>query len=336
MVLSFAIVSDSVKKTLGGIENHSYILYNLLYAHGYEVSMIDYRQLRTKKVRDFDIVIIEGIHRSKLLKILTMRKRNTIILFTHGSFYLNSPLRKGLRKYDLTKHQAFKLLFDKVLMKMILNKFDNIITLSGAESRDLSTLFGIEAGKLSDLEVFSDELDEQYPLAKNEPKFRYREYLCYVGRLDYRKNLTSLLEASRRLDIPLFIAGQDQGVLPELQMYCKVNNFNKFLYLGKISKEEKIMLMRNSLLIVIPSFFEGMPLTAVEGIKLGKNVVMTCNSYMGKHPCVHLSEPDPDSLVSAIKKSLNFGNCSAGFISNEEIFYRFINVVNRVLNKKLR
>ncbi len=331
---NFSVISDPAEKIMGGIENHANILIRLLSNHGYDVTPIDYHKLFSKKTEDFDVVIIEGIHRLELLKIIPLRKKNTKILFTHGSFFLNSSERKELRKYDSTKHRTLKFLFDKIFMKFILNKFDKIITLSEGESRDIATLFALNPDKLSELEVFYDEFNEQFSFENDLLKHRFSEYLCYVGRLDYRKNLLSLLEASRSLDIPLLIAGQDQGVLSKLQEYCKINGFNKFLYLGRVSREEKMVLMKNSSLIVIPSFFEGFPLTAAEGLKLGKRVVMTCNSYMGDHPCIHTTQPDTESLVIAIRESLASKGCKAEFISNEEIFCKFLETVDKILNEE--
>ena len=331
---NFAIISDCVKKTMGGIENHASILTYLLKSHGYAVTPIDYQKLRPRQIKGFDVVVIEGIHRLELMKIMMAKKKNDMILFTHGSFYLNSPERKELRMFDSSRHKTMKLMFDKIFMKVILNKFDKIITLSEPESKDIATLFGLNPEKFSPLEVFSDEISEESTSENNIPKYFFSEYLCYVGRLDSRKNLLSLLEASRSLDMPLLVAGQDQGILSELQDYCRANGFNKFQYLGIVSRNEKMALIKNSSLLVIPSFFEGTPATAIEGLKLGKIVVMTCNSYMPEHPCIHTTQPDSQSLIIAIKESLVSKGCSEGFISNEEIIGKFLEIIDKVQYKK--
>lgn len=332
MEVRLAVVSDPVEKTMGGIENHARILSDLLSGHGFKVTMIEYDRLRIKDTENYDAVIIEGIHRMKLLKAIFMRKKCAMLLFTHGSYFLMSPKRRGLRQFDSTRGFAFKSLFDRLFMKKILKKFDKVFTLADDESEDLSKLFGIDPDKFSSLVVFSDEIDEE-PKAEEEGRCLEEKYVCYVGRLDRRKNLISLLKACHQLDIPLLVAGQDQGVLMELQTYCNENGFDRFHYLGKVSKNDKIVLMKNSCLVVIPSFFEGTPLTAIEAIKLGKKVVMTCNSYMSKHSCITFSKTDPDSLASAISEALKSGGCNTEFISNGAIFDRFLQILCNLIDQ---
>lgn len=333
METRFAVVSDPVRKAMGGIENHARILCNLLSNHGYNVTIIEYDKLRIGDIKDYDVVVIEGIHRKTLLKTILMRKRSRMLLFTHGSFYLTSEERKDLRKFDSSKEFFFKIIFDKIFIKTIFKRFDKIITLSDSESRDLLKQFAISPEKLSSLEVFSDETDKE---AKTQEDMRYgrKEYVCYVGRLDYRKNLISLLMACHKLDLPLLVAGQDQGVLAELESYCRENAYNKFHYLGIISKNDKITLIKNSLIVAIPSFFEGTPLVAIEALKLGKNVIMTCNSYMIEHPCITFSKTDSDSLAHCIRGAMKSKGCDTGFISNGEILKKFIEIVNTVSSKK--
>lgn len=335
MVLKFLIVSDSEKEVLGGIENHSKILRELLFEHGYNVTWLNYKNTKTKLFKNIDIIVYEGIHRMKLLQLLLHKKRNVMILFTHGSFYLESKERRFLRKYDSTKHQLLKIIFDRIFMKAILNKFDRIVTLSNSESKDISDLFNLEKSKLHYLDVFSDEIEKDDNLLEiNDNYFIKKKYICYIGRLDYRKNLISLLQACVILDLTLIIAGQDQGMLSELKKYSELHKFDKFNYVGIISKEEKLLLIKNSLLVVIPSFFEGTPVTAKEALKLGKKVVMTKNSYMDDSPCICKVNPDTDSIVCAINESLDSNICDGQFVSNKELFTKFINLIGTPMTAK--
>ena len=72
---NFAIISDSIKKTMGVIENHASILTYLLKSHGYAVTPMDYQKLRPRQIKGFDVVVIEGIHRLELMKIMMAKKR---------------------------------------------------------------------------------------------------------------------------------------------------------------------------------------------------------------------------------------------------------------------
>lgn len=334
MNFKFLIVSDSESAMLGGIENHAKILREFLLNHGFYANWLNYKHIKIQLLFNYDIVVFEGIHRMKMLRLLFYKKRKGMILFTHGSFYLNSNKRRYLRKYDSTKHQTSKIVFDKLFMKAILNRFERVITLSNYESRDISDLFKTEPSRLRALEVFSDEFQDHDLSEAITTSFPYQEYICYVGRLDYRKNLMSLIRACLVLNMPLVIAGQDQGMLSALKKYSESESFDKFHYVGKISKEEKLLLLKNSSLVVIPSFFEGVPATAIEARKLRKKVVMTINSYMEDSPCIRKVNPDTDSLINAIKESLDSNTCTDKIISNDEIFTKFIGIVTEIVNLK--
>ena len=329
---SFVIVADPLARTKGGIENHADILMNLLRIHGYEVSFHNYKKFKNKDLKKSDVLIVEGIHRFNLLKILFLRSKGAKILFTHGSFYLWADERRYLWKIGGERYLLFKRTFDKIIMRKILMHFDLIVTLSSKETKDISDFFRIRSNNFVELEVFSDEPLLNSDQCNTTESFRYN-FLCFIGRLDKRKNLIELLMAAHKLNMNLVVAGQDHGTLDELNDYCIKNNFTKFQYLGVIDNATKFSLIRSSSLVVIPSFFEGMPLLAVEALKMGKSTVLTKNSYMAPHPCIELTDYDSDSLVRAIRHKLDSNSCNLGFISNEECFEKFLSSLPSNVNR---
>ncbi len=333
MHMSYAIVADSFEETKGGIENHARILSELLISHGNKVEILDYRGKWFKSIKNHEIVIIEGIHRIQLLRLAFTKFNGILFLFTHGSFYLLDNRRRDLRRRSKTKYLTFKRIFDRIFMRRILNVFQKIFTLSNTETEDLSKMFIIGKEKISELEVFSDESEggtNNYHILQS----RQDSFLCYIGRVDARKNLISLLMAAIKLDIKLVVAGQDQGSVRELISFCKRKNFKKFSYLGIVSKEKKLELLRSAALIVIPSFFEGTPLLAVEAIKQGKNVVMTKNSYMPHNQCIFFTAVDVRSLTNAIKLALSGPGCLPDFPTNAQVYLKFLEVLKREYDER--
>ena len=134
METRFAVVSDPVRKAMGGVENHARILCNLLSSHGYNVTIIEYDKLRIGDIKDYDVVVIEGIHRKTLLKTILMRKRSRMLLFTHGSFYLMSEERRDLRKFDSSEKTSrddnFSGLIANCFKRSLDSESDSVIILS--------------------------------------------------------------------------------------------------------------------------------------------------------------------------------------------------------------
>ncbi|MEM3489784.1 MAG: glycosyltransferase family 4 protein [Nitrososphaerota archaeon] len=330
--MRFVVVADSFEKVKGGIENQARILFNLISSTSHKVVFIDYSELNKNTFSKGDVVIIEGIHRPKLFKLLFYRTPCYKIIFTHGSFYAWTDHPRVSFKGSGTNFLKIKRVFDLLFMKRILNKFDMIVTLSMRESADLAKMFGIVQQKFFSLGNFSDEPPSsgEQDKVKDLPS---GDYACYVGRLDERKNLIELLKAAAQQDIDVVMAGQDQGMLNKLLNYCETHNFKKFHYEGVVDEATKFRIIQNSRFAVIPSFFEGLPTFAIEAIKCKKNVIVTKNCYMDPHPCVIFTETNFEAISIAIEKALVKTPCNIGYDSNNSLFERFLKTVEENVSK---
>lgn len=325
--MKFKIISDSFEMVKGGIEKQAEILNYLLHTNGYDSELISFSEFRFREVTQEDILIIEGIHRSFLLKLLFHRNRNRIVLFTHGSFYLWSDEGRRFIKSSETPFPKLKRMFDILFMKNILVRINLIVTLSVRESVDISNLFSSKSLNFYDLGNFSDEPDStKYDLPKDLETLKGR-YICYIGRLEKRKNPVALVEAAIKLDTPVVFAGQDQGELIKLRNFCSKNNFNKLIYLGIVSKEMKFALIKYSNFIVIPSFFEGLPTVALEAIKIHKRVILTKYCYMNPHPCISFVDPSSEDILREIQALKGKSICATGYTNNTVILKNFLNII---------
>jgi hypothetical protein len=55
---------------------------------------------------------------------------------------------------------------------------------------------------------------------------------------------------------------------------------------------------------------------------------------MNEHPCITFSKTDSDSLAYAIREAMKSKGCDTGFISNEEILEKFLQIVDTVTSQK--
>ncbi|MEM0135799.1 MAG: glycosyltransferase family 4 protein [Thermoplasmatales archaeon] len=325
--MKIALIADSFEKVKGGIEKQAEILFRLLSTSSHQVVFVEYNNLNRLIFSKNDVIVIEGIHRLKLFKILFYRKSCYNIIFTHGSFFTWTKHPNISVKGKGTNYLRIKRIFDLFFMKRILSKFDLIVTLSESESKDLLKLFKIAPQKVYALGNFSDEprMSGMQDTAIDLPN---SDYVCYVGRLDERKNLIELLKATAYQNLHLVIAGQDQGMLIKLLDYCKVNNFKHFHYEGLVDESAKFKIIQNSRFAAVPSLFEGLPTFAIEALKSKKNVIVTQNCYMDPHPCVIFTGPNWEDISVAIEKARLKTGCDGGYESNQHVFERFIKIVD--------
>ena len=140
------------------------------------------------------------------------------------------------------------------------------------------------------------------------------EVILFVGTIETRKNVTSLLEAYARLislhprTPDLILAGRagtgSDAVLDRL----KAAPFaGKVRHLGYVSDAQREQLFRQAAMVVMPSLDEGFGMPALEAMTLGVPVVA---ANRGALPEVVgdaglLVEPDADALANAMKRILD-------------------------------
>ena len=181
------VISDNVDKIKGGIENHAKILSSELEKNGFTVFKIDYSKFKLIRFREDSVIIVEGIHRYRLLKMmLTLMispRKLKLYIFTHGSFYYHLH-SKELKKFGYRDNKYFiKRIFDVIFMKRILSRFNKIIVLSEKEKSDIIEIFRLDSSKIVPLPVYSDEFEN---IKENKSKYG-DNYICYIGRIDRRK-----------------------------------------------------------------------------------------------------------------------------------------------------
>jgi glycosyltransferase involved in cell wall biosynthesis len=118
--------------------------------------------------------------------------------------------------------------------------------------------------KSSHLYNFSNSLENGRKVIKGN-------YLFYYGRLSKEKGILNLINAVKRTNSKLKIAGD--GPQKELVLN-EIKGFTNIEYVGFKSGDELIDLIINSSFVVVPSeWYENNPMTIVESFILGKPVI---------------------------------------------------------------
>jgi glycosyltransferase involved in cell wall biosynthesis len=107
-----------------------------------------------------------------------------------------------------------------------------------------------------------------------KPRIEPGNFVIFVGRLSKEKGLATLLEAWKEIEnIPLNIIG-DGPIRDNVLANIEKNRIKSVSYVGRVSHDEVIEFIKNSILMVFPSeWYEGFPMTLVEAYACGKPVV---------------------------------------------------------------
>lgn len=95
-------------------------------------------------------------------------------------------------------------------------------------------------------------------------------FALFAGRLVVEKGIKTLLRAWERLDIPLPLKIAGDGPLAGYVASVVAKTNRRIEWLGRQTKEEVLALMRDAMLMVVPSeWYEGSPMVIAEGFAVG-------------------------------------------------------------------
>lgn len=171
-----------------------------------------------------------------------------------------------------------------------INSAEKVITVSEHSKMDIIKYYKLEENNIF---ICSPSIDfNSYYLKENELvvdtliKFNISsEYLLYIGTVEPRKNLITLLEAYKEivnekvLDCKLVICGKTGWLTDEVNTYIKEYNLqNNIIFTGYVSQEEKVHLLKKAKLFIFPSKYEGFGMPLLEAMVTGVPIIASNNS----------------------------------------------------------
>lgn len=187
-------------------------------------------------------------------------------------FCHNTDLRQ-MQKTDL----------EREFIRREIGKLDHIFVPQRAQEEGVLALYPVDKEKIT--RVGMGYNNQIFHLAEESCDKEGVTSLVFAGKIAEKKGVKSLLRAmallgdEKELDmnrVQLLLAGST-GNEEEYQMIeglagrcpCKVK------FLGRLSQSELARVYQQSNIFVLPSFFEGIPLTVIEALACGDRVVMT-------------------------------------------------------------
>jgi glycosyltransferase involved in cell wall biosynthesis len=205
----------------------------------------------------------------------------------HASNQIRFP-PKGLKLtatvYDMTCrllpefHTTANILADESLAKNVLSKADRLIAISENSRQDAARLLRLDPQRI---EVIYPGVPEVYFGAQARPS--ERPYLLYLGTIEPRKNVDTLLDAwegSRlRSDFDLVIVGSN-GWSSEHTLARLAARPLGVRYLGYVPEDELPGLMAGARAFVYPSLYEGFGLPVAQAMAAGVPVITSNTSCL--------------------------------------------------------
>lgn len=211
----------------------------------------------------------------------TVQTVHDVSIFSHPEWYPS----KWLSRHTL----SWKTLFPSSIRRV-----DRVIALSRWLAGDLQNLFHLSPERIT---VIPGGFDLSGPHATtNHPQFdalaqKYAlepRYLLFVGTIEPRKNLKTLVKAFERIlkvypektkGLQLVVAGKSAHGLSQLQREIETVNkrhgMDVMKYIGYVLHEEKVCLLKHSVGFVSVSQYEGFGMPAIEAMGLGCPVLVS-------------------------------------------------------------
>ncbi|MDB9932395.1 MAG: glycosyltransferase family 1 protein [Flavobacteriales bacterium] len=313
---------DLVRGILEQAKENDYFLYTT----GGEID------LKTKFLKDHpnaEIVYPSGLYKKmksywRSVKLERELIKNGVEVYHGLSHEIPRKNKLSKIKYVVTIHDLIFLRFpenyNRIDRKIYKKKVeyacktaDKIIAISEQTKRDLMEFLNVPENKIeviyqSCATSFHHISDYRYrDLIKN--KYNLPEnYILYVGTIEKRKNLATLIEAIGKSNtkLPLVAVGKQTDYTKEVMaMVDKYNLGNQVALLQNVSFLDLPSIYQSANLFVYPSFFEGFGIPVLEALYSKTPVIAaigSCLEEAGGPNSIYIDPKNSDELASAIDR----------------------------------
>ena len=242
-----------------------------------------------------------------------IRHHRKMVVHVHGGLFLTAP------KIPFYLMHIMRWVFGQKLPFIVLSDMERGILVERFGAKEVYSL--PNCVDLKDAEAYAkeneeaslseDNLRDTNMASTHHQALRQPLRIGYLGRLEPTKGMTELLIACQRLKkkglpFQLVIAGKEQTegeYLPQFDQWLG----DSFEYVGLVSGQTKCDFLRSLDAFVLPTYFEGLPMSLLESMSYGKAPIVT---PVGSIPQVvkdgengiFVKDHDVDSIVDAIKR----------------------------------
>jgi glycosyltransferase involved in cell wall biosynthesis len=212
--------------------------------------------------------------------------------------FLNSKVKKILTIHDLTPllypytHKKYNVIIWNSTLQLIKNKIDMIITISQNTKNDCIKYLKIPENRIKVIYLAADKIYQPINNKHEIEEEIYKKYniqipfIIYVGTLEKRKNVSTLIKAFyrlKRIKIPhkLVIVGKKGWLYNDIFKTIESMKIQEdVIFTGYVPEEDLVKLYNLADLFVYPSYYEGFGLPPLEAMACGCPVITSNTSSL--------------------------------------------------------
>ncbi len=332
--MKIVMIADFMPR-INGLSNHVNTLSKKLIKQGHEVFIITFpNKNNIKKINEIQIIRPPGkdirylneltilLKGKKLLENL-IQKENIDIIHAHSIFPQGTIATQIGEKYNIPTYitchgidfyKFYKFPFFKQHIQRVLNKADNILAVSQELADEINQTGVKNIQKKTSVHLNAVDI-HRFKEIPNKTK-KETPTVIFVGMLNKRKNLTTLLDAKKKshINYQLLIVG-DGPQKNKLKNKVQKENIKNVTFLGRRTDIENILPQTD--LFVLPSFSEGLSVALIEALACGLPVIGS--NIPGMKEAI---TPDVGLLINPHSSS-SIRDAIDKILTNEKLYNKF-------------
>src|SRR5258708_1436107 len=285
--MKIGIITDSIRQQPTGIGNYAKdITEKLIHYDNHNIySYIDYQENSFNNKKLIKITNPFKLWKTYLwYNYIPLKSKeiytDVLLNITGVPHYFTFKKKEILFVYDISwylfpqYHRFSRVFYYKMLFQRNIKKAYKIVTISENTKKDLIKFFKVESNRILVIYPNVPKVNnpEKKPLIKLPQK-----YILYVGTLEPRKNVKSIIKAFsyvKNKDCSLLITGKNGWKYKDIyELIKKLNLDKKIVFTGYITDEEKKYLYKHAKLFIYPSLYEGFGIPPLEAMSYGCPVI---------------------------------------------------------------
>lgn len=251
-------------------------------------------------------------------------------------FFHTLPIKSSIKRI-VTIHDVTPLIFPNHFpsgirgnislfqQRLALRHTNWIICDSKNSKNDIANKFNYPASQITPIYLAASnrfrEIKDTKSLAKISRKYNLPpSFALYVGDVNWNKNVEGLINAISISKKPLVLIGKaltDENLIQSIQ----INNLVKKLKIedliiktGFVKEEDLVSIYNLATVTVLPSFYEGFGLPAIESMACGTPVVCSNNSSLSEittsDTAIYCDPENPQDIADKIKEAFQIKDSS--------------------------
>jgi glycosyltransferase involved in cell wall biosynthesis len=208
------------------------------------------------------------------------------------------------------KHEKYKVLFFRWMLKKSARFADRIISISFSTSKDIAKSLSIKPDKIKTTQLSASDnfrpiIDKEEIKSRLKNRGLPQKYILFVGTIEPRKNVNGLIEAyldlndKIRSEYKLVIVGQKGWHYNDLfARITREESNTDIIFAGYVEDEFLPFIYNGAAVFVYPSFYEGFGLPVLEAMACGTPTITSNISSMPEIAGEAALLIDPNNILS--------------------------------------